>query len=123
MNPLTHKKTFADVKVDEKVYVLDPKDQVIREVTVTQSAPHPKSNNRHVWVIQCYMPFRINIKDDQLKEAAKFGTTVTNTFFVPRKETLVLLMSKIPTVMATESKYITEWMGKNPLGLILPKGM
>ena len=120
---LTHKKTFGDIQVDEKLYILDPKDGVtILEVTVIKSCLHPKSKNRAVWYIEAFMPFRISsIKDEALKEAEKFGTRLKDKFIVEKTLSLtVLINATIPTVIATEAKYITEWIGKGKSGLILP---
>lgn len=115
-------KTFADVKEGEKIYILDPKDSSIREVTVVKSHQHPESKNKAVWVIEIYLPFRLDaIKDEALKEAKKFGTTVTQQVFCQRKEHIIMLMTKLPTVLATESKYITLWMEKQKSNLILPR--
>lgn len=122
-NILGSPKTFGDVRVGETVYILDFKDQSIRGVTVTQSHIHPRSK-AGVWVIEAYLPFRINsIKDDSLEEAKKFGTRVTQQFFINRKEYLVLLLSKIPTVLATEQKYIESWMKKESNLILLKRNV
>src|SRR5690606_9336975 len=124
MNIVTSKKTFGDVRVDEKVYVIDPKSAQTIAITVVASRVHPKSKNGAVWVIEAYMPFRLeSIKDESLKEAAKYGTKVTQQFFVPKHEHCVLLSAKVPTIMATEEKYIEQWKKRNASGLILPTRM
>lgn len=116
-------KTFADVRVGEKVYILDFKDQSIKEVTVTQSHIHPQSKTG-VWVIEAYIPFRLaSIKDEALKEAKKFGTQITQQFFIMKSEHLVLLLSKIPTVLATEQKYIETWMKKESNLILLRRNV
>lgn len=115
-------KTFADVRVGEKIFIIDPKDTSIKPVTVWKSARHPGSKNGAVWVLEIYIPFRLDsIKEESLKEAKEYGTKVTQQFFVQAQEYLVMLMSKVPTILATEEKYILSWMEKNKLGLILPK--
>lgn len=115
-------KTFADVRVGEKVFIIDPKDTSIKPVTVWKSAQHPGSKNGVVWVLEVYIPFRLDsIKEESLKEAKEFGTRVTQQFFVQSKEHIVMLVTKVPTMLATEEKYLTLWMEKNKLGLILPR--
>lgn len=115
-------KTFGDVREGEKIYILDPKDQSIKEVTVVKSHIHPHSRNRAVWVIEIYIPFRLkSIKDESLKAAKEYGTKVTQQVFVEIRDHIVVLMTEIPTVIATESKYISQWMAKEKSNLILPR--
>lgn len=121
MNPLNSYKRFGDVQVDENVYIIDPKDHSIKECKVKTSKLHPKTSTRKVWVLEVYMPFRIdNIKVGLLKEAEKFGTKTTYQFIVNKDDYITLLASIVPTVMATKKNYLEQWMQRKSSGLILP---
>jgi len=122
MNINVTKKSFKDVRVDEKIYILDYKTQDIKEVTVVKSCIHPNTKTGQVWIIEAMMPFRIQaVSDEALKETEKYGSRVTNTFYLDKDDCMALLQSTIPTMIATEHKMLQEWKTKSNLGLITPR--
>jgi hypothetical protein len=113
MNILNAKKKFKDVKVGEPLYLIDPATQEIIETQLRSSLVHPESKNKHVLVLEIYMPFRVkSITPTKLEAAKGFGTTTTQQVFVNKEDHLVILMTKIPTALSTERKYLAQWMGK-----------
>lgn len=111
MNIIGRRKTFKDVKVGDKVYMLDPKDQSILELTVTGSFLHPKSNTRQVWALETFIPTRYkSLTDEAMKDAQGFGTKTTQTYYLDKDLDMAILQTEVPTVLATEKSYIQLWM-------------
>lgn len=112
-------KRFQDIVPGDKLYILEPMSDNIRESTVTESFQHPKSMTKKVWVLKFYKLSNItSLTEEKMAEARKYDSDVILTAFVEGKESVVI--AKIPskhgmaiTAFGAEREPLERWVKKS----------
>ncbi len=107
-------KKFGELKAYDKIYILMPLMQDIKEVTVTGIAVLKKNTNYYQISFMKPVVKPHIITDAKLLHANKMmGTDVTEKVLVPVKSSMVLLQTIPPTMLATSKEEIAQWMKGN----------
>ena len=107
-------KLFQDVQAGDKVYTIDPRKREILEMEVRNAEIHPKSTSGNVMVIEAYTALdKHGVGDEQMKTAKDEGVeNTTQKFLLPKDAKLVILQTKVPTVLCADKQYLEKWMNK-----------
>jgi len=108
-------KKFKDMRRGDKLYILKPFTREILETEVTESAVHPKSLTKKVWVLNFFkIVLGVQITQDTLNAARKHETpNILTQLFVPADADWALISKPIPTPVFTDRYALEKWIN-NP---------